>query len=357
MKKIAAFMLLVLVLQPAWSQQYCSNYDESSGWFYQMTGSQDHSNIPAGSYGHAAKTIYWTSCTYNGTNQPYSPCNVTCDNDGRTSLTSTESASTVTPSFFGVFRHFVNTKAITGAAYATAGSVSCASTMAVSTTRCAWPINCAANVTISASAAGFGVSITYAPSSIWDDADSLAITCGAQSNPAFPTPIILNLGGGYHLSLLKDGVQFNFYGDGLRQVSWPEPGANNGFLVLPDVTGMVSTARQMFGNQAGYANGFLQLAQYDTLEEGGNNDGIIDRQDRIWSELRVWVDSNHDGISQPGELSTLDELGIDSFSLKYRKTQFIDDNGNAFNLKGSMVRNTPDGPKQEAIYDVILQIR
>jgi hypothetical protein len=174
----------------------------------------------------------------------------------------------------------------------------------------------------------------------------------AETVPGIPTPIIIDLGGGYRLSLLKDGVPFNFYGTGLVQVSWPEPGANNGFLVLPDQNGMVPTAKQMFGDQAGFKNGFLQLEQYDT-----NGDGVIDNRDPVFSDLRVWVDTNHDGVSQPGELHTLDELGIDSISLKYTNSPYIDPDGNAFRYKGSIIldgTNTKD--RKVTIYDVVLQV-
>ncbi len=44
------------------------------------------------------------------------------------------------------------------------------------------------------------------------------------------------------------------------QVSWPEPGADNGFLVLPDKDGMVPTAHQMFGNQDGYYPAVVEAA-------------------------------------------------------------------------------------------------
>lgn len=35
-----------------------------------------------------------------------------------------------------------------------------------------------------------------------------------------------------------------------------------------------------------------------------------------FDDLRVWVDANEDGVTDPGELKTLDELGIASISLQ-----------------------------------------
>jgi hypothetical protein len=48
------------------------------------------------------------------------------------------------------------------------------------------------------------------------------------------------------------------------------------------------------------SHGFEELAQYDELMLGGNNDGVIDSQDSIWSSLSLWLDSNADGNSTLG---------------------------------------------------------
>jgi hypothetical protein len=50
------------------------------------------------------------------------------------------------------------------------------------------------------------------------------------------------------------------------------------------------------------------LAVFDEPENGGN--GFIDPGDAIYNKLLLWIDANHDGISQSSELKHLADLDV-----------------------------------------------
>jgi hypothetical protein len=113
----------------------------------------------------------------------------------------------------------------------------------------------------------------------------------------------------------------------------------------------------MFGNltpqpPSDDPNGFLALAVYDLPSHGGNGDGIIDSRDAIFSQLRIWRDSSHNGISEPSELISLEDAGIKSIGLNYTESGYVDKWGNRFRYRAKIV--STNGADKWA-YDVILQ--
>ncbi len=183
--------------------------------------------------------------------------------------------------------------------------------------------------------------------------------CGSGSCYCVPgTPVIIDLNGdGIKLTSPQDGVQFNFFLNGPVQISWTPPNANEGWLVLPAKDGRVENGAQMFGNLTPQPpsedpNGFLALSIYDDPSNGGNGDGVIDAKDSIFSKLRIWRDSNHNGISESWELISLPDAGIRSISLSYSESGRIDKWGNRLRYRSRVV--STDGTDNWA-YDVILQ--
>jgi hypothetical protein len=156
------------------------------------------------------------------------------------------------------------------------------------------------------------------------------------------SPILIDVNGnGFELTSAEDGVWFDLVGNGhVQKWSWTAARSDNGFLALDrNGNGIIDDGTELFGSvtpqpKTDSPNGFLALAVYDKPENGGNDDGFIDAQDAIYSKLRVWVDKNHDGISQPDELHSLSELGVARIDLQYQVKPRTDEFGNEFYLRG-----------------------
>jgi hypothetical protein len=178
------------------------------------------------------------------------------------------------------------------------------------------------------------------------------------------SPVIVDTGGeGFHLTSAANGVLFDIRGDGHPvQIAWTASGSLNAFLALDrNHNGKIDDGTELFGNftvqpKSPSPNGFLALAEYDKPENGGNGDGIIDEHDAVFSHLVLWIDENHDGISQPSELHSLPELGVFSISLNYMESRKRDEFGNVFRFKAKI--NPADRSDQSEVgrwaYDVFL---
>ncbi len=70
--------------------------------------------------------------------------------------------------------------------------------------------------------------------------------------------------------------------------------------------------------------------------------------------MLLWIDENHDGISQADELHRLRELGVYSWSLKYRDSRRVDQFGNFFRYKAAVNPDPAEGKSHDGrvMYDV-----
>jgi VCBS repeat-containing protein len=134
-------------------------------------------------------------------------------------------------------------------------------------------------------------------------------------------------------------ILFDHDGDGVANATgWIKP--DDGFLVLDrNGNGLIDNGAELFGDSTPLSaggtavDGFAALAQEDS-----NGDGLVNADDANWSELRIWRDLNSDGVSQDGELSTLEALGIAGIHVaKSENTTRLAD-GNQIADLGSYIR-------------------
>ena len=127
-------------------------------------------------------------------------------------------------------------------------------------------------------------------------------------------PIVLDLGAeGISLTDAQNGVSFDIDGDGhAEQTAWTT--GEDGILALDlDGSGKIENGTELISpdfDGGNHANSIEALATLDS-----NGDSVIDASDSRFSELLVWTDGNHDGVSGEGELHSLADLGIEFIDL------------------------------------------
>ncbi|MBK6723400.1 MAG: hypothetical protein IPG58_09015 [Acidobacteria bacterium] len=206
---------------------------------------------------------------------------------------------------------------------------------------------------------GIGYQETYCGCVGWGDYwDGTACNCQGW------TPVVVDISGnGFDLTNVAGGVRFDLSGDGIsEQLSWTASGSDDAWLAIDlNGNGTIDNGTELFGNfspqptpQPGVEkNGFLALAEYDKIANGGNWDGKITRRDLVYTQLTLWQDTNHNGISETDELHSVDDMGLRKLHLDYQESRRTDEHGNRFKYKAK-VKDAQDAQLGRWAWDVYL---
>jgi hypothetical protein len=182
--------------------------------------------------------------------------------------------------------------------------------------------------------------------------------------PCFPgidawcSPIVINFeNGDYRLTGKNAPVLFDIRGDGHPLLmGWTAAGADEAFLWLDrNHNGRVTSGAELFGNFTPLQNGHLAKNGFEALAEfDANHDGVIDDHDPIWPRLQLWRDLNHNGISEPSEISQIDASGVTAIDLHDHWTGRHDQWGNDFRYESliSISNRSGHGGRKQPVYDI-----
>ena len=176
--------------------------------------------------------------------------------------------------------------------------------------------------------------------------------CAGDNSNAQPigSPLVFDLDhDGIHLSS-RATTPFDLANTG-EIVRFSALTGRDALLVLDlDGNGRIDSGAELFGNhtwcgQRRCADGVEAIQHYDS-----DGNGRIDANDPVFSQLRLWHDANHDGVAQPGELSTLRQEGIAYIDLSPRMDlAWTDRLGNSAVRAITFVR---DDQRQGEVHDV-----
>ena len=176
-----------------------------------------------------------------------------------------------------------------------------------------------------------------------DDVASLFAAATIYVTPVRRDPLVLDLDGDGIETLpinTTTPLMFDLDNSGVKKsVGWIK--ADDGFLVLDrNGNGTIDSGAELFGDATPLSGGGTALDGFAALARLDSNlDGQITSADSAFANLRVWRDTNQDGLSQSGELFTLAALNISAINVAASSHSITVANGNRITDQGSYTRS------------------
>jgi hypothetical protein len=180
-------------------------------------------------------------------------------------------------------------------------------------------------------------------------------------------PIMLDTArDGFKLTNVENGVRFDLDADGIpEQVAWTRLDSDDAFLAFDrNGNGLIDDGTELFGNHTPArpdwpatttANGFEALKFVETTPYGASDmNEVITARDAAFARLLLWRDRNHNGVSEPDELQSLADAGVEAVYTDYKNSKRVDKHGNEFRQRSRVKWN--DGQFDQT-FDVWLRWR
>jgi hypothetical protein len=135
---------------------------------------------------------------------------------------------------------------------------------------------------------------------------------------------------------ISTGTHFNLDAQGLSEnTGWVS--ADDGLLVRDlNSDGQITSGRELFGNHTLLSNGQEASNGFEALQAlDSNADGVINAADQAFASLQVWKDADGDGVTDAGELLSLEQAGVSSLNVSYTTGSTTDAQGNQHLQLGS----------------------